>query len=95
MISKERIIEELKKCFDPEIGLDVWTLGLIYAIEVEDNNINIIMTFTTPLCPYGDILLADIHRRLRIIDEVKEVNIEVVFEPPWEPPEEVKMMMGI
>lgn len=95
MISKEQIIEQLKKVFDPEIGLDVWTLGLIYAVEAENDQVNIIMTFTTPFCPYGEILLEDICKKVKLVDEVKDVDIEVVFDPPWEPTEEVKMMLGI
>ena len=95
MIAKEQIIEQLKKCFDPEINLDVWTLGLIYAVEVENNKVNIVMTFTTPFCPYGEMLLNDISNKIKCVDGVKDVDIEVVFDPPWEPTEEVKMMMGI
>ena len=95
MITKEQIIEALKRCSDPEIGIDIWTLGLIYNIETKGSIVSIRMTFTSQFCPYGDVLVEDIKREVMKIDSIKEVNVEVVFEPPWSPSEEVKMMLGV
>lgn len=96
MIKKQDIIEVLKTCFDPEINIDVWTLGLIYDIEInKQNNLHIRMTFTTPFCPYGPELLQEINSALKNIKGIGEVKVEVVFDPPWKPSEELKQMLGI
>ncbi len=95
MIEREKIIEMLKKINDPEIQIDVYTLGLIYNLEIIDNSIKLKMTFTSPMCPYGPWLMNDIKTKLKGMEGVKNVDIELVFEPPWQPSSEVKMMLGI
>ena len=96
MIAKEKVIEVLKTVNDPEIGLDIYTLGLIYYITInEDNSVIIKMTFTSPMCPYGPALLADVKNKVTSVDGVKSVDIELVFEPVWKPSKEVKLMLGI
>ena len=85
----------LKKINDPEIQIDVYTLGLIYNLEIIDNSIKLKMTFTSPMCPYGPWLMNDIKTKLKGMEGVKNVDIELVFEPPWQPSSEVKMMLGI
>ena len=96
MLSKELVIEKLKKCADPELGIDVYTLGLIYDIQIQkDNVVYVKMTFTTPFCPYGETLLAQIREEILTISEVKDVSIEVTFEPMWSPSDEVKAMLGM
>ena len=96
MITKEAVIEELKACIDPELRVDVWTLGLIYDIKInDDNSVNIKMTFTTPFCPYGQVLIDQIKDNVMKIPGVKDVDIEIVFEPMWQPSDEVKLMLGI
>ena len=96
MITKEAVIEKLKTCIDPELRVDVWTLGLIYDIKInDDNSINIKMTFTTPFCPYGQVLIDQIKDNIMKINGVKDVDIEIVFEPLWQPSDEVKLMLGI
>ena len=57
MPSKEDVIEMLKKVEDPELGLDIWTLGLVYLIDIKESHLKITMTFTSPMCPYGPMLL--------------------------------------
>lgn len=94
-IKKEPIIETLKKVNDPELNIDVWTLGLIYDINIDENNINIKMTFTTPMCPYGPWLVEDIKKKLSEIKDVNSVNIEITFDPPWQPSEELRAMLGV
>ena len=95
MLSKELVVEKLKLVKDPEIGLDVWTLGLIYKIDIEKDIVKILMTFTTPFCPYGEILIDTIKEELRKNPDVKDVDIEITFEPMWQPSDEVKAMLGI
>ncbi|MBI4095633.1 MAG: metal-sulfur cluster assembly factor [DPANN group archaeon] len=94
MVSKEEVIEALKNCEDPEIHIDVWTLGLIYDLQIKESGIIYIkMTLTTPFCPYGDMLINDIKEKVCKIAGVKSTEIELTFEPPWQPSEELKQMM--
>lgn len=98
MVEKEQIIEVLKKVYDPEIQYDVWSLGLIYNIEINGNKVKILMTFTSPMCPYGPALMDDIRRQVSAISGVGEVDVEVTFSPPWGPDkmsEEAKIGLGI
>lgn len=96
MIKRKDVIEVLRTCLDPEIKIDVWTLGLIYDIDVsKQNDIHVRMTFTTPFCPYGPELLQEINSALKNMKDVKEVKVEVVFDPPWSPSEELKAQLGI
>ncbi len=95
MITKERIIEELQTVFDPEIGLDVYTLGLIYDIEiVDEKHVKVTMTYTTPLCPYGPALNTEVTDAMRSLGFSK-VELDVTFDPPWKPPENLREMMGV
>ena len=94
-VTKDKVIAVLKQCMDPELQLDIWTLGLIYDIKTGKDAIDIKMTFTTPACPYGPYLLEEIKHKLATQLKVKNVEIDVVFDPPWKPSEEVKMLLGI
>ena len=94
MITKEQVIKVLEECYDPEIRMDVYTLGLISDVGISNNIVNIRMTLTSMLCPYGDELINDIKSKIKMyLKEVKEVNIEVVFDPPWKIPEELRTML--
>ncbi len=95
MANKNQVIKILKSVQDPEIGIDIYTLGLIYDIGMNNNDINIKMTFTSPMCPYGPQLLEQIKEKLGKIKGVKKVNLEVVFDPPWRPSEELRAMLGV
>ena len=95
MATKEDVIEVLKKVDDPEIGIDVWTLELIYNVDVVGNNIKIKMTFTTPMCPYGPMLVEEIKARVLDIKDVKDVDVEVTFNPPWQPSEQLRATLGV
>ena len=98
MSTKEQVIEVLKKVYDPEIQYDIWSLGLVYNIEIEGSKVKILMTFTSPMCPYGPVLLDDVRRQVSAIDGVGEVEIELTFSPPWGPDkmtEEAKIGLGI
>ncbi|MFH1409722.1 MAG: SufD family Fe-S cluster assembly protein [Nanoarchaeota archaeon] len=93
-LSKDDAINVLKTVKDPEIDLDVWTLGLIYGIKVDNKDIFVKMTFTSPACPYAPQLVADIKGSL-MKKGFHEPRMEFTFDPPWEPSEEVKMHLGL
>lgn len=95
MITKERLIQALKETKDPEIGLDIYTLGLVYETKITGDEVYIKMTFTTPLCPYGPALMQETEKHVQQVTGAKKVKIEITFDPPWQPSEEVKMMRGI
>ena len=98
MVDKEQVIEVLKKVYDPEIQYDIWSLGLVYNIEIENTKVKILMTFTTPMCPYGPALLDDVRRNVSSIEGVGEVDVEITFNPVWGPDkmtEEARMGLGI
>ena len=84
-INKEDIISILKECYDPEIPIDLWNLGLIYEIIIKEDNINITMSLTTPGCTMGQYMADDIKSKLEILKEVNIATVEVTFDPPWEP----------
>ena len=86
MIKKTDVIDVLQTCFDPEIPIDLWNLGLIYNIEIEkEDNINILMTLTTPGCTMAGVIADDIKNKLLALDEINNVNVETTFDPIWEP----------
>ena len=95
MIDKEKIIEALKRVEDPELFLDIWFLGLIYSINVEEGKVVIEMTFTSPMCPAGPQLVEDVRQNVAQVDGVTEVEVKITFNPPWEPSDEVKGMLGM
>ncbi len=95
MITRERVIEELETIYDPEINLDIYTLGLIRDIKIQENTIDIDMTYTTVACPAGPLIQQEIKDSLLTLDGIKRVNITVSFDPPWKPPANLRGMMGI
>jgi len=98
MVDKEQVTEVLKKVYDPEIQLDIMSLGLIYNIDIQGSKVKILMTFTSPMCPYGPALMDDVRRQVSAIDNVGEVEIEITFTPVWGPDkmtEEAKIALGI
>ena len=81
---KDKIIEEIKKIYDPEIPVNIYDLGLIYKIDVkDDNNITIDMTLTSPNCPVADSLPNNVKSNVLKIDGIKDVKINLVWDPPW------------
>lgn len=93
--TRENVIEILKTIKDPEINLDIWTLGLIYNLEIDNDNIKILLTYTTPLCPWGPQINEQITTALKNIPGVKNVDIELTFDPPYQMPEELRATLGI
>lgn len=95
-ITKEQVIEKLKLVKDPEIGIDIWTLGLIYDITLEEDGVEVLMTLTTPLCPFADELIAEVEKKVGELGyEEGEVRVELTFDPAWEPSPEVRIMLGV
>ena len=79
------VIDMIKTCYDPEIPVDIWELGLIYEINIDkENNLNVSMTLTSPSCPVAETLPPEIEEKLRGVEGVKTAKIELTFEPPWE-----------
>lgn len=95
MPTKEEIIEVLKQVYDPEIMVDIWTLGLIYDITPGSEEIKIKMTLTTPMCPYGPQLLANVKNKIEEMPGVKKLDLELVWEPAWKPSEELRATLGV
>ena len=82
---KNRVIEEVKKIYDPEIPVNIYELGLIYKIEVDEKNkINIDMTLTSPNCPVAESLPKEVKENIMKVEGVSDVNLNLVWEPPWE-----------
>ena len=81
----ERIVDVLKTVYDPEIPVNIWDLGMIYKIDVlDDGNVNVDMTFTSPSCPAADFILEDVRSKIESVSGIKAANIELVFEPVWD-----------
>lgn len=86
--SKDQIIEVLKPIHDPEIRIGIVDLGLIYDVDISDDGVaRVKMTLTTPACPYGEMLLAMVHREVEQMDGVTKVEVILVWDPPWDPKE--------
>ena len=82
---EERIVDVLKTVYDPEIPVNIYDLGLIYRVEVNDEGIvDIDKTFTAPSCPAADFILEDVRQKVDTIEGVKSANVNLVFEPEWD-----------
>ena len=94
-----RIVEKLKECYDPEISIDIYNLGLIYDVFVnEDSDVKILMTLTTPNCPVAESLPMEVEEKVKSLDEVKTAEVEITFDPPWTQDlmsEEAKLELGM
>ena len=94
----EKIVTVLKTIYDPEIPVDIYGLGLIYDVFVnEDNDVKILMTLTTPNCPVAETLPQEVKEKVRSLDDVNEVELELTFDPPWTRDlmsEEAKLELG-
>ncbi|HLN88229.1 MAG TPA: DUF59 domain-containing protein [Candidatus Limnocylindrales bacterium] len=84
-IIEAEVIEALRTCFDPEIPVNIYEMGLIYAIKVEAGAVEIQMTLTSPHCPAAQSIPAEVEGKVRQIAGVTDVKIDIVWEPPWDP----------
>lgn len=81
---EEKVVEMLRTVYDPEIPVDIYSLGLVYKIEVSDEgDLDVDMTLTAPNCPMADFILEDVRMKLESIEGVRKVNVNIVFEPEW------------
>ena len=94
MLTKEDAIEVMKNVKDPEIDVDIHTLGLIYETEVKDNTVHVTMTFTSAMCPFGPEIVKELKEKLKE-KGFKEALVNITFDPPWEPSEELREMLGV
>lgn len=94
----EEIVKVLKTIFDPEIPVDIYELGLIYDVFVnEDNDVKVLMTLTTPNCPVAESLPLEVKNKINDMDDVKSAEVEMTFDPPWSKDlmsEEAKLELG-
>ena len=86
---KEKVVNILKKCNDPELPIDLWNLGLIYDLNINENennfDVSILMSLTTPGCTMGQYMMDDMKMKLTTIENIGNIDIELTFDPPWNP----------
>jgi FeS assembly SUF system protein len=96
---EDEIIKILKNIYDPEIPVNIYDLGLIYEIDVDDDdNVRVKMTLTTPNCPIADSLIAEVQHKIEAVEGVKSVNLKLTFDPPWDEnmlTEEARLELGL
>lgn len=97
--TEERIVEVLKTVYDPEIPVNIYDLGLVYKIDLNDDaSLDVDMTLTAPNCPMGDYIMDDVRQKLEGIDGVKQANVNLVFDPIWDQSmmsDEAKLELGM
>ncbi len=95
----EKIVTVLKTIYDPEIPVDIYELGLIYDVLVnEDNEVKILMTLTSPNCPVAETLPVEVEEKVKSLDAIKDAEVEITFDPPWTQElmsEEAKLELGL
>ncbi len=84
MLNKEDIIAVLKNIYDPEIPVNIWDLGLIYDISIQEKEVIITMTFTSPTCPMMEELLEQVRDSVNLVSGGRDVKVELVWDPPWD-----------
>ena len=99
LLTEELVREKLIDVFDPELRLSIMELGLVYEVDVEDGNVKVLYTLTTPACPLGPVIEGQMKDILVDLPGVKEVAMELTFTPPWDPKvmasDDIKMQLGI
>lgn len=83
MITQEAVYAVLKSIFDPEIPVNIVDLGLIYGLSIEDGNVEILMTLTVPGCPMGAYIATQVEEKIKALEGVKSVKVDITFDPPW------------
>ncbi len=97
MVTEEQVGEALKNVYDPEIGINVQDLGLVYGVEIEGQTVHIDMTLTSPGCPLGPQIVRDVQRQVGALEGVEKVDVQLVWSPMWSPDmmsEEAKDELG-
>lgn len=86
LVLEEQVLEALRTCYDPEIPVDIYELGLIYGIQVSaDGEVTVTMTLTAPSCPAAQSLPEEVERKIKAIPGIGNVRVDVVWDPPWDP----------
>jgi len=93
MPTKEQVFDALKDVIDPEMGIDIVTLELIYNVNIENDAVNVKMTLTSPMCPFGPAIIEEVKTNVTKLG-VKEVRVELTFEPLWQPSKELRATLG-
>jgi FeS assembly SUF system protein len=94
----DRVIGVLRNCYDPEIPVDIYELGLVYDVKAEHGAVQVTMTLTSPMCPVAESLPVEVEERIRYLADVRSVAVNVVWEPPWNPSmmtEAAKLQLGM
>jgi metal-sulfur cluster biosynthetic enzyme len=97
MATKEEVLEVLRQVEDPELGMDIVDLGLLYDVEVEGSKVKVLYSLTSMGCPAGPLIAGDIDRAAREVPGVEDVDLELTFDPPWTPDrmsEDAKFILG-
>ena len=96
---EQKVVQMLKSCYDPEIPVDIYELGLIYEIKIsEENDVHVLMTLTSPACPVAETLPPEVEQKIAGVDGVKSAKVEITFDPPWEKDmmsDEAKLELGM
>jgi FeS assembly SUF system protein len=99
MTLREQVIEILKEVFDPEIPVNIYEMGLVYEVSVDDNaNVHILMTLTSPMCPVAESLPPEVEEKVAAIEGVAQSTVEITWDPPWDPDmmsEAAKLELGM
>ena len=96
MVNKKQVLKKLEEVIDPELNLNIVDLGLIYEVNLEKNNVNVVMTFTTPACPLATIIAEQVETKLKEL-KFEQVHVHVTWDPPWKPDmlsEKAKAVLG-
>jgi metal-sulfur cluster biosynthetic enzyme len=99
MVTEDQVREALRLVEDPEIGLSIMELGLVYATDITDHTVTVTMTLTTPFCPAGPLITSQVESVVGSLPDVDKVEVDITFSPPWDPrtmaSDEVKAMLGL
>lgn len=83
--TRERVIEAIKTVYDPEIPINIWEVGLIYEVTVDDGRARVVMTLTSPMCPVAESLPVEVEQKVSAVEGVAAAIVDVVWDPPWDP----------
>ncbi len=98
MVDEKSVMDSLRNVYDPELGINIVDLGFIYKIEINEGRVNVRMTFTSPHCPLSGMITDQVKEAAIKVNGVKEVNVELVFDPPWNPSmmnSEIRKQLGV
>jgi len=97
MVDEKEVWQTLKNCYDPEIPINIVDLGLVYDMKLDDDVVKVKMTLTAPGCPMSSFIVDDVRQKVMAVDGVKDVFVDVVWDPPWNPSmmsQEAKTKLG-